>query len=138
MAQQKVYDCGHKENMVVAGRKLYMATKGIRLWPNRRCMLVVTKRILWPNVRWMDDCGHSRRMVLATHEAYDHDLTQVVCVSTLSVDLATQGVLLWPNEQKCMIVGTLDVYCLVLTQVICVSTLGIWLWPHTTCLIMTT
>ena len=60
MAGQKVYDCGHKENMVVAGQKVYVDTKGIWLWPDRRCMTVATKRILlWPNIRWMDDCGHT-------------------------------------------------------------------------------
>jgi len=118
VAQQKVYDCGHKENMVVAGQKVYMATKGIWSWPNRRCMLVVTKRILWPNIRWMDDCGHCRRMVLATHEAYDHDLTQ--------------GVLSWPNKvYDCG--HTRGIWSWPHTSSKIVSTLGIWLWPHKVC-----
>jgi hypothetical protein len=121
--------------MVVAGQKVYMATKGIWLWPNRRCMLVVTKRILWPNISWMDDCGHSRRMVLATHEAYDHGPTQVVSVHTL-------GLWIWPHKEycygqtKCMIVGTFEVYGLGFKKVVRWCPHWEYGCGHTRCVVM--
>jgi hypothetical protein len=50
----------------------------------------------------VDDCVNSRRMVLATHDAYDHGLTQIV----------------WFGQTVCMVVATHEAYDHCLTQVV--------------------
>ena len=54
--------------MLAAGRKLYVGTKGIWLWPNRGCMVVATEGIGYGRT----EGGRVEDMGVAGQKVYGH------------------------------------------------------------------